>query len=126
MGRHRLPKTRIHDIEVNTDYFYRHQVVNPETDCWEWNAGMHKQGYGMIGAWRVADDKKIMTTTHRVAARIAFDRAIDSKEFVIHTCSNMKCCNPDHLLIGDRYDIHKVMAQNERYRPGGKNIYRAK
>lgn len=126
MGRTALPRTRIHDLEINEDYFYKHQVRDPVTNCWEWTAGMHNQGYGMMGAWRVSDQQKIMTTTHRVAARIALDRAIDSSEFVIHTCSNMRCCNPDHLITGDRRDIHRIMRTNQRYRPRGRNIYKNK
>lgn len=124
MGRPANPRTRIHDLEINADYFYRHQVPVEGSDCIEWNAGMHRQGYGMMGAWRVSDGHKIMTTTHRVAARIGEDRAIDSSEFVIHTCSNPRCCNPDHLIIGDRKDIHQVMRTNQRYRPRGQNIYK--
>jgi uncharacterized protein (UPF0179 family) len=42
---------------------------------------------------------------------------------VIHTCSNTNCCNPDHLIIGDRHDIHRVMQKNQRYRPRGRDIY---
>lgn len=123
MGRHANPRTRVHDIEINMDYFLRHQR-RLKNGCIAWDAGLHKQGYGMMGAWRVADGQKIMTTTHRIAARIHFDRAIDSKEYVIHTCSNMNCCNPEHLIIGDRYDIHRVMSKNQRYRPQGRNIYK--
>jgi hypothetical protein len=102
-------------------YFYRHQTED-ENGCMNWTAGKHRQGYGMMGAWRL-DGTKIMTTTHRIAARIAFDRAIDSSEYVIHTCSNMACCNPDHLIIGDRTDIHRVMRKNRRYRPSGHDHY---
>jgi len=123
MGRHRLPRTQVHDIEINMEYFLRHQKLNPITGCIEWDAGRHKQGYGMMGAWRRADGQHIMTTTHRVAARLHFDRAIDSTEMVIHTCSNMSCCNPEHLKIGTRSDIHQVMSKNKRYRPKGRNIY---
>jgi len=125
MGRHALPRTRVHDLEINMDYFLRHQR-QLRNGCIAWDAGLHKQGYGMMGAWRVADGSKIMTTVHRVAARIHFDRAIDSDEMVIHTCSNMNCCNPEHLIIGDRYDIHRVMSKNQRYRPQGRDIYKDK
>jgi len=120
-GRPQHPRTRVHDLYIHMDYFNRHQEPGPN-DCINWNAGFHRQGYGMMGAWRL-DGKKIMTTTHRIAARIAFDRAIDSSEYVIHTCSNMACCNPDHLIIGDRKDIHKVMRRNRRYRPSGHDHY---
>ena len=126
MGRNTVSKTRVHDIDIHMEYFLRHQVPAADSDCIEWDAGMHRQGYGMCGAWRVVDGKKIMSTVHRIAARIHFDRAIDSSEMVIHTCSNMKCCNPEHLMIGDRYDIHRVMTKNKRHRPRGKNIYKDK
>ena len=122
MGRRRLPRTQIHDIEILWDYFQAHQH-RTDTGCWSWSAGRHRQGYGMMGAWRVRDGQKIMTTVHRVAARIKWNRAIDSDEMVIHTCSNMNCCNPDHLMLGDRRDIHRVMRNNQRYRPRGKDIY---
>jgi hypothetical protein len=123
MGRPALARTQVHDLEINWAYYQRHQVPDPDTGCINWDAGVHKQGYGMMGAWRVDTGQHIMTTTHRVAARIHWDRAISSKEFVIHTCSNTNCCNPDHLIIGDRRDIHRVMQKNQRYRPRGRNIY---
>lgn len=122
MGRRRLPRTQIHDLEILWDIFQQHQQ-RTATGCWSWSAGQHRQGYGMMGAWRMSDGKKIMTTVHRVAARIKWDRAIASNEMVIHTCSNMNCCNPDHLMLGDRRDIHRVMRNNQRYRPRGKDIY---
>jgi hypothetical protein len=122
MGRRSLPRTQIHDIEILWDVFQAHQQ-RTDTGCWSWTAGQHRQGYGMMGAWRLSDGKKIMTTVHRVAARIRWNRAIASDEMVIHTCSNMNCCNPDHLMLGDRRDIHRVMRNNQRYRPRGKDIY---
>ena len=122
VGRPRQTRTRLHDLWIHMHYFERHQKPG-DNGCINWDAGRHRQGYGMMGAWRVSDGKKIMTTTHRIAARIAHDRAIDSSEYVIHTCSNMACCNPDHLIIGDRTDIHRVMRKNRRYRPSGHDFY---
>ena len=124
-GRPRKPLNELHDIRINLDYYYRKLVRQP-TGCIEYRAGRHRQGYGMCGAWRTVDGHRIMTTTHRIAARIAFDRALDPDEFVIHTCSNMNCMNPDHLIIGDRHDMQRVMRTNHRHRPGGRNPYPAK
>ena len=122
VGRPRQTRTRLHDIDIHMHYFERHQTPG-SNDCSNWTAGKHVQGYGMMGAWRVSDGQKIMVTTHRVAARIKYDRPIDPTEYVIHTCSNMSCVNPDHLMIGDRKDIHTVMRRNRRHRPSGHDTY---
>ena len=121
MGRRSSPRTQVQDLEILWDYFTRHQVPL-STGCVAWTAGRHSQGYGMIGAWR-SDGTKIMTLVHRIVARIKYARPIVKEEMVIHTCSNLNCCNPDHLMIGTRSDIHRVMRQNQRYRPRGQNIY---
>ena len=118
-GRKPGPRTQVHDIEILWDYYQRHQVQEP-TGCISWDAGRHRQGYGMMGAWRTADGQKIMTTTHRIAARLAWDRPIASSEMVVHTCSQMNCMNPDHLVPGNRRIIHQIMRTNNRYEPRGK------
>lgn len=122
MGRTPHPRTRIYDLEILDDYYQRHQVKQPN-GCITWDAGMHRQGYGMVGAWRVSDGTKIMTTVHRIAARIKYGRAIASNEMVLHTCSNMACCNPDHLIVGTREDMTEIMRKNRRYRPLGRDSY---
>lgn len=126
MGRKAIKKSQLFDIYYRPEYFDRHYQLDAKTGCWNWDGPSHRQGYGMIGAWRVIDDSKIMTTTHRIMARRKYQRAIDSDEWIIHTCSNPRCVNPDHIELGDRQDIHKIMRQNNRYNgrgrpPGTKN-----
>ena len=111
MGRPRQKKDDLYDLWYHADYYNRHQRHNPDTDCIEWTAGMHRQGYGMCGAWRKDDMSKIMTTTHRIAGRLKYGRALDTYEFVYHTCGNPACVNPDHLELGDSSDV-----QLQRYR----------
>jgi hypothetical protein len=113
------PRTQVYDLMIRWDYYERHQIHNANAQgCTHWNAGKHKQGYGMVGAIRISDGEDIMVTTHRVAARLKYGRALDSKEMVLHTCSNMACMNPDHLVIGDRADMQDIMVANKRHRYG--------
>jgi hypothetical protein len=105
-------RTRVFDIWTNLNYINRHQKPG-QNGCVEWTAGKHRQGYGMVGAWRL-DGTKIMTTVHRVLGRIKWGRTLREDEYVIHSCSNMGCVNPDHLMLGDRNTIHQVMKQNKR------------
>jgi hypothetical protein len=78
-----------------------------DSGCQLWTGPFHHQGYGMIGAWHRDTNRRIMTTTHRIAARIKYDREIASSEMVVHTCTNPACVNPDHIELGDRYLVHQ-------------------
>lgn len=120
MARPVTPKDPLYDLWYQESYYMRHQRPGAN-GCIDWHGGMHNQGYGMMGAWRVEDGTKIMTTTHRIAARRKFQRALDSSEYVIHTCSNPRCVNEDHLILGDRSKIHEIMHQNGRHYSGRKN-----
>jgi hypothetical protein len=107
-------RTQIFDLWCNLNFVARHQEPGPN-GCVNWTAGRHRQGYGLVGAWRL-DGTKIMTTVHRVIGRIKWGRALAVDEYVIHTCSNMACVNPDHLTLGNRSTIHQVMKKNKRGR----------
>ena len=109
----------IHDLWVRPGIYSQYVNVLP-CGCHEWTGPSHRQGYGMVGAWRKPEGTKIMTTTHRIAARRKFQRALASSEYVIHTCDNPACVNEDHLVLGDRYTVHQVMASRGRHRPGGR------
>lgn len=104
----------VHDLWVRPGIYKRFIQVSA-CGCHEWTGSSHRQGYGMIGAWRVTDRKKLMTTVHRVIARIKYNRALRSNEHVLHTCSNPRCVNPDHLMIGDKEDRRQIMLANDRF-----------
>ncbi len=117
MGRKPIPKDDLYDLTYQASYFDRHIYQDPDSECILWDGPGHVQGYGMVGAWRKEDGAKIMTTTHRIAARRKYQRDLSSEEWVIHTCSNPRCVNPDHLELGNRSDIHRIMRANNRYQP---------
>lgn len=116
------------DLLVNMDYYNRHINWTPDANgCINWIGARHRQGYGMMGGHRKLDSRRIMTVVHRITARIKYNRAIMSKEMIIHTCPehNNLCCNPDHLIIGDAFVRSQSMVLRGRgnYRPRRPETY---
>jgi hypothetical protein len=77
--------------------------------CWEWSAGRHGDGYGLItyeGRTQGA---------HRVAVLVS-GREIPHRMLVMHTCDNPPCCNPAHLLVGTYSDNVQDMLRKGRSR----------
>lgn len=76
------------------DTFEQHLKLNDETGCMEWQRSTDKDGYGYVQA-----NGKLMR-----AHRVAYQRAkgpIPKGDWVLHRCDNPRCCNPDHLFLGD-------------------------
>ena len=88
------------------------KVQKVESGCHEWQAGLHRDGYGKF----VEAGKTIQA--HRVAYSL-FIGPIPTGAWVLHTCDNRKCVNPHHLFIGDR--IANIEDMDRKQRRGTKS-----
>ncbi len=85
--------------------------------CWEWQGAIGSAGYG-----NVLDNSSGRTfKSHRLAYQLFVGDIGD--QWVLHRCDNRKCCNPEHLFLGDHQENMRDMARKNRARahPGTHN-----
>lgn len=83
--------------------------------CMEWTASRTKSGYGKFS---VKKDGKVVIV---VASRIAYEISkgpIPDGLFVLHTCDNPPCVNPDHLFTGTPKDNTQDALKKGRFAMG--------
>ncbi len=74
--------------------WFESKLTTTETGCKEWNGCRFLQGYGVV-RMNGKNNK-----AHRVSLEIYLGRPIHDNMFVLHSCNNPPCCNPDHLREG--------------------------
>lgn len=90
-------------------------IPEPNSGCWLWLANSQSDrasgpGYGMI---RIKGKPKL---AHRHFYEL-YKGPIPSGKFVMHTCDNPACVNPEHLFVGTAQDNMDDMTKKGRRNP---------
>jgi hypothetical protein len=94
--------------------FLTHIAIGLPNDCWEWEAALGAEGYGAFD-WPAEH----IQTAH-VASYVLFKHHIPKRHgkkklYVLHTCDNRPCVNPNHLYLG----THRKNMQDRKERGRG-------
>jgi hypothetical protein len=96
-----------------TDRF-RKKVKVQENGCHEWTGCRARNGYGQLNRGGQAH------YAHRLAWELATGRA-PGEAYILHTCDNRGCVNPDHLRAGTFDDNMADMVAKRRQARGTRN-----
>jgi hypothetical protein len=106
--------TRIYTRKTPEERFWK--KVEKTSTCWNWIGGKKGGGYGEFGLnYKMVGAHKFSYELHK--------GKISNGKFVLHTCDNPGCVNPEHLFLGTQTDnMSDCVRKNRLNHFGGMKI----
>ena len=87
--------------------FWSKVNIKSNNECWNWIAGIGTHGYGSF-------KYNGKNTGSNVMAWILTNGEIKNNLWVLHSCDNKLCCNPNHLFLGTALNNNRDMFSKGR------------
>lgn len=93
--------------KFTVEQFWKRIKIKDVNECWDWLSSLDTSGYGQL---TISYQNQ---RAHRIAWEITHGE-IPKDKMVLHKCNNKKCCNPNHLYIGDHANNMTDLASTHR------------
>ncbi len=100
-----IAKNRWTDHYFSLEDYLNKNHQKHSNGCWIWIGNKTQKGYGWTGSYSEAKKFKIYRA-HRLSYHF-YKNEIPDGMFVLHSCDNPSCINPEHLFLGTHEDNMK-------------------
>lgn len=105
--------------KVDRDYLFTRRIKKAgPNECWVWDGRTDKHGYGYLTVRDGYKTKSVKATRWVMEKHLG--RKLNPEEWVLHSCDNPPCCNPNHLRLGTAKDNARDRVNRGRHNHAGK------
>lgn len=87
-------------------------------ECMCYTGARNEKGYGRIEMW--SDGVPRFRYAHRIVMEATLGRVLETQEYILHSCDNPPCINPNHLRVGTALENTRDSYLKKRHYPSAK------